>query len=145
MTEWWDEKALGALNDDEWEALCDGCAKCCLHKFEDEESGQVYYTNLRCGHLDEQTCRCRDYAERSRLVPNCVALRPAGRDNFGWLPQTCAYRLRAQGELLPDWHPLVSGTMDAMHQAGISIRGRSISDEHVHPDEYEEHIVRWLE
>lgn len=145
MTDWWHEKSLAELSDAEWEALCDGCAKCCLHKLEDEDSGEVFFTSIRCRFLDEQTCRCSDYSRRSQLVSNCIDLRTAGWENLDWLPSTCAYRLRGQGEPLRDWHPLVSGTMKTVHSAGISIRGRAISDEYVHPDGYEEHIVRWVE
>ena len=145
MSDWWHEKSLSELNDTEWEALCDGCAKCCLHKLEDEDTGEVVYTKVRCRYLDEPTCRCTDYEKRSRLVPDCIELRFASWDDLDWLPGTCAYRLRARGERLPDWHPLVSGSMESVHEAGISIRGRSLSDEYVHPDGYEEHIVRWVE
>ena len=143
--EWWHEKSLAELNPTEWEALCDGCAKCCLHKLEDEDNGEVFYTRVRCRHLDESNCRCSDYANRSVLVPNCISLEPGNVRELDWLPSTCAYRLRARGEPLADWHPLVSGRADSVHRAGISIRGRSLSDEFVHPDGYEEHIVRWVE
>ncbi len=145
MSDWWHEKTLSELSAEEWEALCDGCAKCCLHKLEDEDSGEVYYTKVRCRHLDEQICRCTDYAHRSTLMPNCIDLRGADWSDIEWLPSTCAYRLRAHGELLPSWHPLVSGSRDSVHLAGVSIRGRAISDEFVHPDGFEEHLVRWVE
>jgi uncharacterized cysteine cluster protein YcgN (CxxCxxCC family) len=145
VTDWWHEKSLSELSESEWEALCDGCAKCCLHKLEDEDSGEVFFTKVRCRYLDEQTCRCSDYTRRSKLVPNCIELRSANWEDLGWLPSTCAYRLRARGEALPGWHPLVSGTMETVHGAGISIRGRAISDEYVHPDGFDEHIVHWVE
>ena len=145
MSDWWNTKALAELNSREWEALCDGCAKCCLHKLEDEDSGEVFYTKVRCRYLDEDLCRCTDYVRRSILVPNCIAL---DRNNVGgldWLPTTCAYRLRANDQPLPQWHPLVSGNTTSVHEAGISIRGRAISDEYVHPDGYDEHIISWVE
>jgi len=145
MAEWWNEKALAELSPKQWEALCDGCAKCCLHKLEDEDSGDVFYTKVRCRYLDEAECRCTDYANRSVLVPNCIQL---DRDNVGsldWLPASCAYRLRADNKPLANWHPLVSGDRGSVHEAGISIRGRAISDEYVHPDGYDEHIVTWVE
>jgi uncharacterized cysteine cluster protein YcgN (CxxCxxCC family) len=145
VANWWQEKTLDELTVGEWEALCDGCAKCCLHKLQDEDSGEVFYTKVRCRYLDEQTCRCSDYANRSVLMPNCIKLRPGEMDALDWLPSTCAYRLRAQGQPLPAWHPLVSGDADSIHGAGISIRGRAISDEYIHPDGYDEHIVRWVE
>jgi uncharacterized cysteine cluster protein YcgN (CxxCxxCC family) len=145
VTEWWHEKTLTELSGDEWEALCDGCAKCCLHKLEDEDSGEVLYTKVRCRHLHEPTCRCTDYDKRSVLVPNCIALRSVNWEALSWLPSTCAYRLRALGQPLYPWHPLISGSRESVHRAGVSIRGRAISDEFVHPDGYDEHIVRWVE
>lgn len=145
MAEWWHEKALTELSSAQWEALCDGCAKCCLHKLEDEDSGEVFYTKVRCRFLNERTCRCTDYGNRSTLVANCIDLRTADWTELDWLPSTCAYRLRAHGQQLPKWHPLVSGSEDSVHWEGVSIRGRAISDEYVHPDGYDEHIVHWVE
>lgn len=145
MTDWWNSLPLEALDRAQWEALCDGCAKCCLHKLEDEDSGEVYYTKVRCRYLDEDSCRCSDYARRSVLVPNCIHLTVENSAEFDWLPTTCAYRLRAHGESLPEWHPLVTGDRDSVHRAGVSIRGRAISDEYVHPDGYDEHIITWVE
>ena len=145
VAEWWQDKPLAELSPRQWEALCDGCAKCCLHKLEDEDSGQVFYTRIRCRYLDEKSCRCSDYANRSVLVPNCIRLEPENVRELDWLPSTCAYRLRARGEPLADWHPLVSGSADSVHRAGISIRGRCLSDEFVHPDGYDEHIIHWVE
>ena len=144
ISEWW-HKPLEQLDKQEWEALCDGCAKCCLHKLQDEEDDKIYYTKVRCRYLNEDSCRCSDYENRSILMPNCIALSQKNMQELDWLPQTCAYRLRSQGERLPSWHPLVSGDATSVHNAGISISGRSISDEYVHPDGYEEHIVHWVE
>jgi uncharacterized cysteine cluster protein YcgN (CxxCxxCC family) len=145
MGDWWQDTPLAELNREQWEALCDGCAKCCLHKLEHEDSGEVFYTKVRCRYLDEQECRCTDYANRSVLVPNCIQLQVEAIDDLDWLPSTCAYRLRARGEPLPDWHYLVSGDRETVHSAGVSIRGRAVSDEFVHPDGYDEHIVHWVE
>ena len=145
MTEWWHQKSLQELTGDEWESLCDGCAKCCLHKLEDEETGEVHYTKVRCRYLDEAQCRCSDYTNRAALVPNCISLEGADLASLDWLPVTCAYRLRAQGQELPEWHPLVSGNSETVHQSGVSIRGRAISEDYVHPDGYDEHIVTWVE
>lgn len=142
---WWNTKPLEDLSASEWEALCDGCAKCCLHKLEDEQSGQVFYTKVRCQHLIEEQCRCSDYAQRSVLMPNCIELQAKKVPSYDWLPSTCAYRLRASDQPLPGWHPLVSGDPQSVHNAGISIRGRSVSDEFVHPDGFEEHIIHWVE
>jgi uncharacterized protein len=145
VSDWWQEKSLAELNDKEWEALCDGCAKCCLHKLQDADTGELFYTKIHCRFLHERTCRCLDYANRSALVENCIDLRSADWGTLDWLPSTCAYRLRAHGQPLPQWHPLVSGSRDTVHLAGISIRGRAISDEFVHADGYDEHIVHWVE
>ena len=145
MPDWWHDKSLAELNETEWEALCDGCAKCCLHKLEDEDSGEVLYTKVHCRYLDEQTCRCTDYAHRSVLVPHCIQLRVEDVHALDWLPSTCAYRLRANGQRLPQWHPLVSGEANTVYEAGVSIRGRAISDEYVHPDGFDEHVVQWVE
>jgi uncharacterized cysteine cluster protein YcgN (CxxCxxCC family) len=144
-SQWWNTTPLGELNPAQWEALCDGCAKCCLHKLEDEDTAEVFYTKVRCQYLDEEQCRCTDYKRRSVLVPNCIHLLAEEVAGYDWLPSTCAYRLRANNEPLPQWHPLVSGDPESVHSAGISIRGRSISDEYVHPDGYDEHIVHWVE
>jgi uncharacterized cysteine cluster protein YcgN (CxxCxxCC family) len=145
VSDWWHDKSLAELSPREWEALCDGCAKCCLHKLEDEDDGEVFYTSVRCRYLDEKTCRCSDYPNRSVMVPNCIRLEPGTVGELDWLPDTCAYRLRARGERLADWHPLVSGDRESVHRAGVSIRGRAISDEYVHPDGFDEHIVHWVE
>ena len=146
MTEaWWNRLPLDALDEQQWEALCDGCAKCCLHKLEDEDTGEIHFTKVRCRYLEEPSCRCGDYEKRSVLVPECIHLQPGTAAALNWLPSTCAYRLRAQGDPLPDWHYLVSGSRDSVHEAGISIRGRSISDEFVHPEGYDEHIIHWVE
>lgn len=145
VADWWLDKPLAEMSKSEWESLCDGCAKCCLHKLEDADSGEVFYTKVRCRYLDEQRCRCTDYPNRSVIVPNCVQLRADNLAALDWLPSTCAYRLLAHQQPLPDWHPLVSGDPDSVHQSGVSIRGRAISDEYVHPDGYDEHIVHWVE
>ncbi|MFV8817397.1 YcgN family cysteine cluster protein [Haliea sp. E17] len=145
MTEWWHELSLAELNPQQWEELCDGCGRCCLHKLEDEDSGEVFYTRVHCRFLDAATCRCSDYRKRSQLVPECITLVPDMVGDLDWLPSTCAYRLRARGERLPDWHHLVSGSRETVHSAGISIRGRTLPEQNVHPDSYEELIVTWVE
>lgn len=141
----WKTKILTEMTTPEWESLCDGCARCCLEKLEDDETGEVHYTNLSCRHLDQEKCRCTDYQHRSVLVPHCIWLKPEQAAEFKWLPNTCAYRLIAEGKDLYDWHPLVSGSADTVHEAGISVRGKCISEEFVHPEQWEEHLIKWVE
>lgn len=124
----WKLKTLGEMSPEEWESLCDGCGKCCLHKLEDEDSGEVHYTSVACRLLDLDTIRCRNYAERARWVATCVVLAPDKVGAMGWLPTTCAYRLLDEGRDLPDWHPLVTGERDSVHRAGMSVRGRVVAE-----------------
>ncbi|MEE4189955.1 MAG: YcgN family cysteine cluster protein [Halieaceae bacterium] len=145
MERFWEQKSLAEMSDEEWESLCDGCARCCLHKLEDEDSGEVFYTGVRCRYLVEDSCRCSDYPRRSELMPNCIDLKRHDVAALHWLPGTCAYRLLSEGKPLYAWHPLVSGRPETVHEAGISIRGRAVSDEFVHPDGYDEHIIHWVE
>ena len=139
----WRYKTLAELNSAEWEALCDGCGKCCLHKLQDADTGEVYYTEVACRLLDAGTCRCRDYAHRTRRVSDCIALGPDLAAALSWLPSTCAYRLLAEGKDLPAWHPLVCGDGEAVHAAGVSVRGRVVAEESA--GELEDHIVTWPE
>jgi uncharacterized cysteine cluster protein YcgN (CxxCxxCC family) len=122
--EFWKTKTLEAMTDQEWESLCDGCGRCCLVKLEDEDTGEVLYTDVGCTLLDGQSCRCRDYPNRQAKVPDCVRLTPAAVRTLSWLPATCAYRLLAEGQDLYWWHPLVSGDSATVHAAGISVRDR---------------------
>lgn len=142
---WWNELRLEQLDEAQWEALCDGCAKCCLHKLQDEQTDEIYFTKVRCQYLSESTCNCSCYAQRKIKVPNCIDLKEWNVAELNFLPATCAYRLRSLGEPLPAWHYLETGDKNSVHQAGISIRGRSISDEFVHPEGYDEHIITWVE
>ena len=144
QTKFWQTKGLHEMSREEWESLCDGCAKCCLHKLQDEETGDVYYTKVVCRYMDKQ-CRCTEYQRRNDLVPNCVWLRPEDVEDFFWLPSTCAYRLVAENKPLKDWHPLVSGDPESVHRAGVSIQGRALSEDYVHPEGMEEHIIHWVE
>lgn len=127
------ERPVEALNRAEWEALCDGCGNCCLHKVEDEDTGTVYMTNVACKLLDLNTARCCDYPGRKRQVPDCVKLTPKLALTLDWLPDTCAYRLRAEGLPLLDWHYLLSGDPETVHTAGISVRGRVIAEQFAGP------------
>ena len=133
------ELPLDSLSRTEWEALCDGCGKCCLHKLEDEDTGAFYDTNVACKLLNLQTARCNDYRGRKRIVPDCVRLTPHLAAQLPWLPDTCAYRLRANDEPLPAWHYLVSGDRDAVHRAGESVIGKAISETVAGP--LDQHVV----
>lgn len=136
------ERPLASLDRRQWEALCDGCGQCCLHKVEDADTGEIYPTNVACKLLDLKTARCSDYANRRSHVPDCLRLTSRNTGSLEWLPQTCAYRLRAAGEPLPEWHYLVCGDKDAVHRAGVSIVGRAVSETVAGP--LDQHIV-WPE
>jgi uncharacterized protein len=112
----------------EWESLCDGCGKCCLNKIEFEDTGEIAFTNVACKLLDLHSCQCSNYANRKKFVPDCVKLSPKNIEGIAWMPSTCAYRLIAESKPLFDWHPLVSGDPETVHTAGISMRGRAISE-----------------
>ncbi len=129
----------------EWESLCDGCGRCCLNKLEDWDTGEIHWTEIACRLLDDETCRCTDYANRRTKVPDCLKLTPTLVERLSWLPPTCAYRLIDEGRDLYWWHPLVSGDPDTVHYAGISVRGRTISEEGLTIDDYEDHLVDWPE
>ena len=144
MERFWEDKTLAELDAGEWEALCDGCGRCCLLKLEDADSGEIAYTGIACRLLDIRRCRCRDYQHRERRVPDCQVLNPVNVPATDWLPDTCAYRLVAEGKPLHAWHPLISGDPDSVHTGGISVRDRVVSEEFVHPDARADHIVRWV-
>jgi len=137
----WRVKSLEELSPREWERLCDGCGRCCLHKLRDPDDGAVAFTEVACRLLDLRSCRCSDYANRFRRVPDCVRLTPKVVREADWLPPTCAYRLVAEGKDLPWWHPLVSGSPETVHTAGISVRGRAVSERDA--GALEDHVVSW--
>ena len=139
----WETTPLAAMDAWQWESLCDGCAKCCLEKLEDEDTGRIVYTNVACKLLDQGSCRCTGYAERSRIVPNCVTLTPAVLEDPYWLPSTCAYRLVAEHKPLPHWHPLISAEADSVRRAGHSICGKVISEEDAGPLVH--HLIDWVD
>lgn len=135
------ELSLAALSDPEWEALCDGCGRCCLHKIEDEDTGEIADTNVACKLLDIGSARCSDYPNRKASVPDCLRLTLKIVEDVQWLPRTCAYRLRADGDLLPSWHYLLCGDRDAVHKRGAGIAGRAVCETRAGPLEH--HIVEW--
>ena len=154
---YWEHKSLEQMNDEEWEALCDGCAKCCLHKFIDDEQADdpattdvihegesIVYTNIACNLLNTKTCACTKYSERTVLVPDCVKLTKENLKDIFFMPPSCAYRRLYEGKALPDWHPLLhGGKKSAMHAAGQSVRGKTISENDVDIEDFEDYIVRW--
>ena len=142
--EFW-HKPLGELSETEWERLCDVCVRCCLTKLMDDETEEIVHTRVVCKHHDQNTGGCGCYQTRTDLVPDCLDVKAMDIASATWMPATCAYRLRHEGKPLFDWHPLLTGSRDAMISAGISLSGRAISEEYVHPDGYDEHIVRWVE
>jgi uncharacterized cysteine cluster protein YcgN (CxxCxxCC family) len=139
----WQAKQLQEMTRQEWESLCDGCGRCCLVKLEDEDTGDIYTTDVSCRLLDCSTCRCTDYANRHQLVDDCIKLDPENVEELGWLPETCAYRLIHEGKPLADWHPLVSGRPETVHEAGISVRGKVTSETEVDVDDLPERITDW--
>lgn len=140
----WRAKSLEAMTSQEWESLCDGCGRCCLVKLEDADTSEVLYTDVGCTLLDDATCRCRDYPNRQAKVPDCVRLTPEAVRSLSWLPETCAYRLVAEGHDLYWWHHLVSGDRDTVHAAGISVRDRVAGpEEEFTIDELLDRLVEW--
>ncbi|WP_164658317.1 YcgN family cysteine cluster protein [Tropicibacter sp. Alg240-R139] len=138
----WERKPLTKLSNKEWEALCDGCGKCCLNKLEDEDSGEVALTRVACRLLDDETCKCTQYTIRHQFVPECIVLKPENLDTHAyWMPQTCAYRLLWQGKPLYEWHPLISGDPDSVHKAGVSVQGWTVSEFETPEEEWEDHII----
>ncbi len=137
----WKEKKLTELSKAEWESLCDSCGKCCLHKLEDEDTGEIHYTDIACRFLDPESIRCSKYLVRQRYVGNCVVMNADLLDKLPWMPSTCAYRLLYEGKDLPDWHPLVTGDRNSVHTAGASAKGRFVGEKEA--GDYEDHLVEW--
>ncbi|MGR3571730.1 YcgN family cysteine cluster protein [Brevirhabdus sp.] len=138
----WETVPLRQMTGKEWEALCDGCGKCCLNKLEDEDTGEVALTCVACRLLDDSTCRCAQYDIRKQFVPECVVLTPDNLDEVAyWMPSTCAYRLLHEGRPLHPWHPLISGTAETVHAAGVSVRGWTVPEFEVPEEEWEDYII----
>lgn len=140
----WNTKTLEDMTAEEWESLCDGCGRCCLHKLEDIDTGLLFYTDVACRLLDGETCRCRDYANRTTLVSDCLVIESIDSARHAWLPRSCAYRTLAEGRPLEWWHPLVSGNPDTVREAGISVAGRTVPEEAVPVEAYEDYIISWI-
>jgi uncharacterized cysteine cluster protein YcgN (CxxCxxCC family) len=141
----WETKSLTEMTRREWESLCDGCAKCCLHKLEDMHTREVFYTSVVCQHLDQNKCRCTVYRKRKTLVPDCLVLTPDTMKDLDWAPGTCAYRLVKEGKPLPDWHPLLTGSRDDIIATDNTVTGKVISEEFVHVDAYEDYLIEWAD
>lgn len=140
----WQTTPLAEMTREQWESLCDGCGQCCLHKLEDEESEEVFYTDIACEFLNLKTCQCSDYVNRKNIEPNCMVLTPELVSRCDWLPASCAYRLLEEGKPLEQWHPLLSGKSTSVHESGVSIAGVALSAKYIHPDDYEERIIHWV-
>ena len=139
----WQTKTLQEMTRVEWESLCDGCARCCLNKYEDEDTQEVFYTDVACKLLNTKTCQCSDYANRRKVVKDCVVLTPKVMPKMNCLPPTCAYRLLHEGKPLYNWHPLISGTRKTVHTAGISVKDRVVSEAGLSEDEISQRLVKW--
>jgi uncharacterized cysteine cluster protein YcgN (CxxCxxCC family) len=138
----WETVPLAKMTRAEWEALCDGCGKCCMNKLEDEDTGEVVLTRVACRLFDDATCQCSQYAIRHQFVPECIVLKPQTMDkNLYWMPETCAYKLLWQGKPLYAWHPLLSGTSDSVHAANVSMQGRTVPEFEIDEDDWEDHII----
>jgi uncharacterized cysteine cluster protein YcgN (CxxCxxCC family) len=138
----WETKTLAEMTTEQWESLCDGCGQCCLHKLEDEDTGELAFTSVCCDLIDLDTCRCTRYSERCSLVPECLDLKQHDFAEYNWLPATCAYRLLTDGKPLPEWHPLITGNPDSVKQAGASISSYATKESQV--DDLEDYIIEWL-
>jgi uncharacterized cysteine cluster protein YcgN (CxxCxxCC family) len=139
--QFWAEYSIDELSEKNWEALCDGCGQCCMIKFEDEDTGEILFTNVACRLFDDASCRCTDYPHRTQKIPGCLEVRNFNNTQYKWLPETCAYRLLHEGKVLFDWHPLISGCAESVFQAGISVRGKNVAENDVSEEEMVNHII----
>ncbi len=137
----WQTTTLEDMTQQQWESLCDGCAQCCAHKLEDEDSGELFYTNIVCQYLDTQECRCSVYPERQQKVADCIQITPQNAGTLSWIPETCAYKRLAKGQSLPEWHPLITGNADSARLANVSVSGKVISEADINEDDMEDFIV----
>jgi len=137
----WKNKSLAEMSDEEWESLCDGCGRCCVQKFEDEDSGEILYTDIRCRLFDDTNCSCTNYRQRTTLVPECMDIRAFTDQQYAWLPDTCAYRLRHENKPLFDWHHLICGDKNAVHQAEVSLQNKTVCGAHFTEEDIVCHII----
>jgi len=140
---YWKTKNMAEMSQEEWENLCDGCGKCCCIRLEDEETEDIYITDVVCKLFDPNTCQCTDYKNRSKKVPDCVTLTPRNVDKLHWMPRTCAYRLVAEGKDLPDHHHLISGNRNTIHEVGMSVQDAVVSELLVDEEELHHRLVIW--
>ncbi|MCP4270670.1 MAG: YcgN family cysteine cluster protein [Gammaproteobacteria bacterium] len=140
---YWQQKPLTQMNDKEWESLCDGCAKCCIFKFEEDETGHILQTDVVCKLLDLTNCHCTQYKQRKQLVPDCISITPENILHLKWMPETCSYRLLALGKNLPKWHPLITGDQKSAQHAGKTVQGDVVSETEV--DDLESRIIGWFD
>lgn len=137
----WKEKPLLEMSDDQWESLCDGCGQCCVWKFEDEDSSEILYTDIRCQLFDDANCRCTNYTQRNKLVPECMDIRSFSDKQYAWLPETCAYRLLHEGKPLLPWHHLICGDKNAVHEASVSLQHKTVCGEQFTEEDIVRHII----
>ena len=143
--DFWRDTPLSEMTAEQWESLCDGCGRCCLLKLEDEDTGEVAYTDVHCRLYDPATCRCGNYALRKLLVPGCVVLTPENIHEIkDWMPATCAYRLLAEGRPLPAWHPLVSGDPESVRRAGIAMHEMTEPEYEVAEDDLADRVIEGI-
>ncbi|HFB54823.1 MAG TPA: YcgN family cysteine cluster protein [Hellea balneolensis] len=142
-SEFWKHKSMSEMTEQEWESLCDGCGKCCCLRMEDEDTGAIYVTDISCKLFDRHACQCGDYQNRVKQVPDCVQLTPENSGKLKWMPHTCAYRLVANGKDLFDWHHLISGSRDTVHEVGMSVRDETLDERDIPESEHVQHIVVW--
>jgi len=143
-SKFWEEKSLAEMSQEEWESLCDGCGRCCLNKLEDEDTGEIYFTNVSCKLFNIEQCNCTDYENRKVSMPDCMILSVDNTTALEVMPSTCAYRLLQLGEPLPEWHPLITGRSESVAEADISVTGKVVSEEYIHHTEFSEHLINWI-
>lgn len=137
----WETLSLEQMSDQQWESLCDGCARCCLLKLQDDETDETFYTRVSCRLLNLESCRCTDYKNRASRVPECLQLRKMSSQEYLWLPQSCAYRRLSEGKPLPGWHPLITADPHSVRNAGVMVDAFAVSEEYIHPEQLEQHII----